>query len=177
VGTGVLGDNVHTNLIEYLATLTDAQKRAFTDAILKALLETEFNAVEDWITNTVGASLGLPYATALSTGTIDPADTNVHAITTFNSLPANSYVFMMVHLYSATTAGRYVKIWQDSGGTIPGIGTDNVTTGRLFSCPTTTTAAIGHFLIKLDASGNFYYSVNNADVNELSFTSIIYFHT
>lgn len=55
MGTGVLGDNVHNNLVAYLGTLTDAQKRAFTDALLKSLLETEFDAVEDWISNSQGA--------------------------------------------------------------------------------------------------------------------------
>lgn len=67
MGTGALGDNVKTNMDAFIATLTTVQKNAFTDAIRKSMMETMFNAVEDWVYNPTLTIDSATLATAIQT--------------------------------------------------------------------------------------------------------------
>ena len=118
-------------------------------------------------------TLGTPKPTALTTGDLNPANTNVTVCTTFAGLPANCYVFCAVQIRTTSGTVRSLKIWQDAGGTIPGVGTSAI--GALLNTNNDVSSFTGHYMIKLDASGNFYWQVSNADVDILRFTSIIYF--
>ena len=157
MGTGALGDNVKTNLDAFIATLTEAQRTAFTDALRKSMMETMFNAVEDWLTP------WKPVSCDLTTGVLNPANTNVTECSDFNSLPANCYVFCQI-AFGSTTAFRTLKIWQDAAGTIPGVGTSTTpATGVIFRNVVGATIH-GQAIIKLDANGKFWWQVDNADV-------------
>ena len=71
---------------------------------------------------------------------------------------------------TAATAGRTLKIWQDAGGTVPGVGT----IANIIHEDVTINSQYTQIWIKLDVAGKFWWQVSNADVSILNFTAVMY---
>ena len=136
MGTGVLGDNVKTNQDAYLATLMDAQKNAFTDAIRKSMMETMFNAVEDWIVDyrriaifshrtAFNVTGGTATAGAVRVYPIDTTEynniTGCSRLTTDITLPAGLFIIRAWASFFGTNRGAILLY--TTGGVLLGIGT------------------------------------------------------
>jgi hypothetical protein len=142
----------------------DTDGRLLTDGALK------INAAASPFYDPLGAgTIGTPHPTALTTGVLDPANTNVTECTTFAGLPANCYVLCNIQI--GTSTNNILYLWQDAGGTIPAVGTSD---GYIFANQVNTYITRGHFWIKLNAAGKFWWQVNTVSVSVLNFVGIMY---
>jgi hypothetical protein len=134
VGTGVLGDNVKTNMDAFIAMLTTVQKNAFTDALRKSMVETMFNAVEDWVGDQQ-AVFSLRTANNVGGGTATTGSLQIYPINTteYNSIVGCSRSTTDITLPAGTFTGRAYSsffngtgwselLFYTTGGTLLGIG-------------------------------------------------------